>query len=224
MKVLEKFFAPSPIIQLHEHSKKVHDCVELLRPLANALLDGDYEEIEKLHKQVSKAEHKADQIKTELRDCMTKTYFLSVGRMELSRFLGYQDDVADAAEDFAVLLLLRKTRFPEELKDEFIKLVDQVITVCEHLLAVAEKLSVLAKAAFTGGKTAEVLEAIEKIGQEEWQADLIEMDFARHFYGMEDKLDPITIFFLDKYCKTLSRVSNNAEKAAKYLRLIIRKK
>jgi uncharacterized protein Yka (UPF0111/DUF47 family) len=41
---------------------------------------------------------------------------------------------------------------------------------------------------------------------------------------MEDKLDPITIMFLDKYCKKLSEVSNNAEKTAKYLRIIIRKK
>jgi len=224
MGVLGKFFAPSPFVQLQEHSKKVHDCVELIRPLANALLEEDYDKIEELHNEMSKTEHEADQIKTTLRDAISKMYFLSVGRSELSRFLAYQDDVADAAEDFAVVLLLRKTKVPEELKEEFMAFVEQVIIVGEHLMNIAEQLSTLAEAAFSGQEAEEMLEAIEKIGQEEWQADRLERRFARHFYGMEDKLDPITIVFFDKYCKTLSAVANNAEKTAKYLRLIIRKK
>ena len=224
MGVLSMFFAPSPFAQLHEHTKKVHECVELMRPLASALLEEDYEKIEELHNVMSKTEHEADQIKTELRDRITKMYFLSVGRSELSRFLAYQDDVADAAEDFAVVLLLRKTKVPEELKADFTAFVEQVINVSEHLLNVAEKLSTLAEAAFGGEEAKEVLEAIEKIGEEEWQVDRLERKFARRFYSMENKIDLITIVFLDKYCKTLSRVSNNAEKTAKYLRLIIRKR
>ncbi|MHC4691006.1 MAG: DUF47 family protein, partial [Planctomycetota bacterium] len=70
----------------------------------------------------------------------------------------------------------------------------------------------------------EVLEGIEKIGEEEWQADKLARRFARNFYSMEDNLDTLTIIFLEKYCSTLSTVANNAEKTAKYLRLIIRKK
>lgn len=224
MGVLERFFAPSPFVQLHEHSKKVHECVELLHPLASALLEEDYEKIEELHNLMSKTEHEADQIKTKLRDRISKMYFLSVGRPELSRFLAYQDDVADAAEDFAVVLLLRKTKIPEELQAEFMAFVEQVISVSEQLMSLAEKLSTLAGAAFTGQEAKNVLKAIEKIGEEEWKADRLERKLARHFYRIEDKLDFITIFFLDKYCETLSAVANNSEKAAKYLRLIIRKK
>ena len=224
MKVLDKFFAPSPFIQLHEHSKKVYECVELVRPLTNALLEGDYSKIEELHNLMSKTEHEADQIKTELRDRMAKMYFLSVGRSELSRFLAYQDDVADAAEDFSVVLLLRKTKLPEELKSDFMAFVEQVIKVSEHLMNLAERLSTLAEAAFSGEEAQEMLAAVEKIGEEEWQADRLERNFARRFYGMEGKLDVMTIIFLEKYCKTLSRIANNAEKTAKYLRLIIRKK
>jgi predicted phosphate transport protein (TIGR00153 family) len=224
MKVLEKFFAPSPFIQLHEHSKKVHECVELLRPLTKALLEEDYGRIEELHNVMSKTEHEADQIKTDLRDRISKMYFLSVGRSELSRFLAYQDDVADAAEDFAVVLLLRKTKLPDELKEEFMAFVEQVISVSEQLMNLAERLSILAEAAFSGEEAQEMLKDIERIGQEEWQADRFERKFARHFYSMESELDIMTIIFLEKYCKTLSRVANNAEKTAKYLRLIIRKK
>ncbi|MFQ6035896.1 MAG: TIGR00153 family protein [Sedimentisphaerales bacterium] len=224
MGVLGKFFAPSPFVQLQKHSKKVHECVELLRPLANALLAEDYEKIEELHNLMSKTEHEADQVKTELRDRISKMYFLSVGRLELSEFLAYQDDVADAAEDFAVVLLLRRTKIPKQLQSDFMALVEQVIKTSEHLMGLTDKLSTLAEAAFTGDQAQDVLKAIEKIGQEEWQTDRLERKFARKFYSMEDQLDPITILFLDKYCKRLSAVANTAEKTAKYLRLIIRKK
>ena len=224
MRVLSRFFAPSPFSQLHEHTKKVHDCVKLLRPLADALVAEDYDRIEELHNLMSRTEHEADKIKTVIRDRIAKMYFLSVGRFELGRFLGYQDDVADAAEDFAVVLLLRKTKIPDELKEDFLTLVDRIIGVSEHLLNLAVRLSILAEAAFSGEEAKEVLGAIEKIGEEEWEVDRLERKFARRFYDMEDKIDPITIMFLDKYCKTLGIVSNNAEKTAKYLRLIIRKK
>lgn len=224
MGVLDRFFAPSPFIQLHEHAKKVHECVELIRPLTNALLEEDYEEIEKLHDVMSKTEHEADEIKTELRDKIAKLYFLSVGQHELSRFLAYQDDIADAAEDYAVVLLLRKTKIPQELKADFVAFVEQVISVSELLMNLESEISTLAEAAFTGEEAENVLKGIKKIGEEEWKADRLERKFARHFYSMEDKLDPITIMFLDKYCKRLSAISNNAERTAKYMRLIIRKK
>ena len=224
MGVLNKFFAPSPFAQLQEHSNKVHECVKLLQPLADALLAQDYDKIEELHNLMSKTEHEADKIKTKLRDHISKMYFLSVGRAEISEYLAYQDDVADAAEDFAVLLLLRKTKVPNEVQDDFKALVSQVINVSERLMSLAEKISSLAEAAFGGEEAEEFLAEIVKIGEEEWKVDKLERKFARKFYGMEDKLDPITIMFLDKYCKKLSEVSNNAEKTAKYLRIIIRKK
>ena len=224
MGVLDRFFAPSPFIQLHEHAKKVHECVELIRPLTDALLAEDYEKIEHLHNVMAKTEHEADEIKTELRDKLAQLYFLSVGQHELSRFLAYQDDIADAAEDYAVVLLLRKTKIPQEIKADFMAFVEQVISVSEQLMNLESEISTLAEAGFTGEEAENVLKGIKKIGEEEWKADRLERKFARHFYSMEDKLDPITIMFLDKYCKRLSAVSNNAERTAKYMRLIIRKK
>jgi len=224
MRVLDKFFGPSPFEQLQIHAKKVHECVKLVRPLAEALLAEDYDQIEELHNLMSKTEHEADQIKTRLRDLIGKLHFLSVGRLELNEFLNYMDDVADGAEDFAVLLTLRQTKMPEELKQDFMAFVKQIIKVSEQLMGLAQSLSAVAEAAFAGQEAEEMLEAIEKIGEGEWQADRLGRKFAKHFYSMEDRLDPVTIMFLDKFCKTLNRVANNAENTAKYLRLVIRKK
>jgi predicted phosphate transport protein (TIGR00153 family) len=224
MGVFKRFFAPSPFLQLHEHAMKVHECVELLRPLTEALLAEDYEKIEELHNEMSRREHEADVIKTELRDSLRELWFLSVGQQDLTQFLSYQDDIADAAEDYAVVLLLRKTKIPEELKADFRAFVDQVIKVSEMLIQLESELSTLAEAAFTGQEARDVLKGVGKLSEEEWKADRMGRKFARHFYDIEDKLDPITVFFLDKYCKRLNEVANNAERTAKFLRLIVHKK
>ena len=96
MGLLGKFFGPSPFGQLHEHTKKVHECVELLKPLLEALLAEAQERIEELHHQMSRTEYEADQIKSKLREEIGNLYFLSVGENEINCFLTYQDDVADA--------------------------------------------------------------------------------------------------------------------------------
>lgn len=224
MGVLNNFFAPSPFANFQEHSKKVHECVKLMQPLVDALLAKDYDKIEELYNQMSKTEHEADMLKTELRDRISKMFFMSVGKADFSKILSYQDDVADAAEDFAVVLTLRKTQVPKELEEDFKILVKQVIKVSEQLMNLTEQISTLAEAAFGGEEAEEMLKEIASISEQEWQVDKLERKFARHFYSMEETLSPVDIMFMEKYCKTLSRVSNNAEKTAKYLRIIIRTK
>ena len=91
-------------------------------------------------------------------------------------------------------------------------------------MARSTRICARAGTAFTGKEAKNVLTAIDEISQEEWKCDKLARKFALHFYSLEDQLDPITIMFLDKYCKTLGQVANNAEKTAKYLRLIVRKK
>lgn len=221
MGIVQRFLGGSPFPILLEHTKKVHECVQLLRPMAEALVAGRYDDIEALYKKVSLVEHEADDLKDSIRKRLYEVHLLSVGRAELLAFLSYQDDVADAAEDFAVVLLLRQTRIPEALQEDFMHFVDQVIVVSEHLLNLAQEITLLAESAFTGKEALKVLDGIDQIGQEEWKADKLQITFARHAYALEAQLDPITLMFLDKYCVTLSNVANAAEASAKYLRQII---
>ena len=221
MAIMQRFFGGSPFPLLLEHTKKVHECVELIRPIAEALVNGEHDKIEELHHRMSATEHEADQIKNAVRKRLYEVHLLSVGRYELLHFLTYQDNVADAAEDFAVVALLRKTQVPAPVKDDFLAFVDQVIYVSNHLLNLAEELTVLAESAFTGKEAENVLAGINDIGEEEWKADKLQRRFARKSYDLEGTIDPITLVFLDKYCKNLSAIANGAEKAGKYLRQII---
>lgn len=221
MRVMPRFFGGSSFGPLLAHTKKVHECVQLLRPITDALIEGDYPKIEQLHHEMSRLEHEADEIKTNIRDEMSKVLMFSIRREDLMRFLSYQDDVADSAEDYAVVALLRDTKVPAVLKEDFQAFVDQVVAVSDHLLNLSEELSLLAGSAFSGEEAHKFLEGIEAIGAEEWKADKLQRKFARHFYQIESDIDPVTLIFLDKYSSTLSAVANSAEKTAKYLRQIV---
>jgi len=221
MTLLEVLRGPSPFKLVLEHTMKVHECVVLLRPLTEALLADNYGEIEELNNRMSKTEHDADILKDRIRQRLSEVYLLSVRRDELNRFISVQDDAADSAQDYSLGLLSRKTRIPPELKDDFLEFVEQVIKVSEHFLKIAGELSLLAESAFVGEEAKHVLEAVERIGEEEWTADKLRRKLARRFYTMEDRLDPVTLMFLDKYCCTLSTVANSAKKAGKHLRQII---
>lgn len=221
MGLIQQFLGNSPFPLILEHSRKVHECAVLLTPLTDALLDGDFQKIEELHNEIARKEHEADDIKDAVRKRIYEVHLLSVGKHELMKFLSYLDNVADSAQDYAVLLLLRKTEFPQELREDYREFVEQVVQVSEHLLSLAEELTRLAESAFTGKEAEKVLEGIDAIGKEEWKADRLQRKVARHFYAMEDELPVVTLIFLDKYCMALGEVANGAEKAGKYLRQLI---
>jgi uncharacterized protein Yka (UPF0111/DUF47 family) len=67
MSIIQELFGKSPFNPLVEHTNKVHQCVEVIRPLMEALVNEDYEEIKRLQDQVSKLEYEADLIKHEVR-------------------------------------------------------------------------------------------------------------------------------------------------------------
>ena len=221
MSVLDRLFGKSPFGALVQHTAKVHECVELVRPLVDALLEGDFDKIQELQDQMSKTEYEADLVKTDIRSSLSKGVFLAVSRDDLSRYLAYQDDVADAAEDFAVVLSLRDTVVHGDLKDDLRALAEQVIKVSEKMLAMAQDMVALVQESFSGKHSEKVLAGTHELGKEEWQADRLQRKFARHCYELEDSVKPMDLVFYDKICQNLSAIANKAENTGKFLHMLI---
>ena len=221
MSVLDRLFGKSPFGALVEHTKKVHECVELVRPLVDALLAKDFDRIHQLQDKMSETEYEADLVKTEIRQSLSKSVFLPVDRDDLSHYLAYQDDVADAAEDFAVVLSLRDTSIHEDLKDDLRVLSEQVIKVSEKMLAMANDLMTLAQEGFSGRHAEKVLEGTIELGEEEWKADRLQRQFAKHCYEIENDVKPMDLVFYDKICQNLSEIANKAENTGKFLNMLI---
>jgi predicted phosphate transport protein (TIGR00153 family) len=193
----------------------------MVRPLAEALADENYEEIHRLQDQVSKLEYEADQIKHEIRELMPRRYLMPVSSVALEDFLSLQDGIADSVEDFAVILLIRKTKLHPALKEGFFEFVDQVLRVSNTLLESAQELENLAERSFEGAEARNVLQRIRSLGEEEWKADRMQRSLSQQIYGLEVELDPITIVFYDKMLGNLSAIANDAENTGDRLRSMI---
>ena len=221
MNIIQDLFGKSPFGPLVEHTKKVHECVEVIRPLMEALVNEDYDEILKLEDKVSKLEYEADIIKHNVRDQLPRRYFMPVDRVDLEKFISSQDNIADKAQDFAIILTLRKTRLHPFVMDKFFGFVDQIFQVTGALLSAAVELNNLAEVSFSGAEAKVVLNLIKGLGEEEWKADRMARSLSKDVYSLEKELDPITIIFYEKMILTLGAIANEAENAGDMLRLMI---
>jgi len=221
MSLITELFGKSPFGPLVEHSKKVHECVELVRPLMEALINEDYEEIHRLQDKVSKLEYEADRVKHDIRKHLTRRYFLPVDKVELERFLSRQDNIADNVEDLAVILMIRNTKLHSSLKEPFLKYIDQIFQVTGTLLNAAVEFQNLAEVSFSGAEARAVLSLIEGLGEEEWKADRMARTLSQQIYRLEGELDPLTIMFYEKIIIALGGIANQAENAGDMLRNMI---
>ncbi|MFC1496954.1 TIGR00153 family protein [Verrucomicrobiota bacterium] len=221
MNIMGELFGKSPFGPLVQHTKKVIECVGIIKPLMDAVINEDYEEIHSLQDNISKIEYEADVIKHEIREQLPRRYFLPVERNELEIFLRCQDRIADTVEDLAIILFIRRTKLDPELKDDFLKFVDQILHVSNILLEAAVELQNLAETAFGGVEAKSVLKRIEGLGEEEWKADRMQRSLSKKMYDLEDKLGPVTLMFYDKILRTLGRIANEAENTGDLLRTMI---
>jgi len=216
-------FGKSPFEPLVQHARKVHECVALVRPIADGILAADLDRVNELQFQMSRTEYEADQLKDQVRQNLPLRYFLPVDREDVTRFLAQMDRIADDAQDFAIVATFRRIHLPNEYHAEFVALVDKVVAVSEKLLSLAERVAQLQREAFVGPDAEHVLREIQEVAHMEWEADKLSRKLARHYYGADD-LDPITIMLLDKLCVALGGVANHAENVGKNLRLMITRK
>jgi len=223
MSIIQELFGKSPFGPLVEHTKKVHECVEMIRPLMEALVNEDYDEIGRLQDRVSRLEYEADTIKHNVRDNLPRRYFMPVDRIDLAGFISSQDNIADKTEDFAVILTLRKTKLHPEIMDKFFDFVDQIFQVTGTLLTAAVELNNLAEASFSGAEAKVVLNLLKGLNEEEWKADRMARSLSKDVYSLEKQLDPITIIFYEKMILTLGSIANEAENAGDMLRTMILK-
>lgn len=220
MRDLGSIFGKSPFQPLAEHARKVHECVRLVRPIAEAILAGDAARLGELQHQMSKTEFEADQLKDRCRETLPTRYFLPVNREDVANFLRQMDRIADDAEDFAVVATLRTISLPKELHADFLALVDKVVQVSESLLDLAEHLAQLQREAFEGHEAGDVLLKIQQVCQMEWESDKLSRKLARKYYAQPDA-DAITVILLEKLSGHLRGIADHAENVGKNLRLMI---
>lgn len=221
MSIISKLFGKSPFEPLYHHMLEVKECVDLVRPLMDALLADNLKEVEEIAEKIFKAEHDADLMKKEIRNNLPKGIFLPVNRGDILNYLREQDKIADSAEDLAVLITLRRMTVPGELKEYLKELVEKVLITCETAMDISSEIKVLAETSFGGIEAQKVMDMIEKLKLDEWEADKVQMRLAKKMFSIEKDLDPISVMMWMLIFKELGSLANHAENVGDQLRMML---
>ncbi|MEX0891553.1 MAG: TIGR00153 family protein [Gemmatimonadota bacterium] len=221
MRSIFGLFARSPFGPLAQHAERAHDCVELLTPLTEAFMAGEWDETHELYKKISKLEHKADNLKNDIRDHLPKSVFLPVDRGDVLLFLKEQDSIADSAEDVAVLLNMRRTPTPEAMKEPVREFVKHIIAVSAAWRDGAAELPTLQEASFVGAEVDKTIELVKEISDMEWEADKRQAALGRLLTEHEEELGAVSVIYWMKILKEIGDVANHAENTADILRLML---
>ncbi|MGH7542017.1 MAG: TIGR00153 family protein [Gemmatimonadota bacterium] len=221
MRTILDLFSKSPFGALLQHAERVSEAVALVRPLFDAYLAEEWDETEALYERISKLEHKADKAKNEIRSHLPRSLFLPVDRGDVLSYLKQQDAIADAAEDLGVMLTLRHSPLPEALKPRVREFVDASVRASELLMEVAKGLSHVIESSFRRSDVERVLEGVDRINVQEWEADKLQWSLARALLASEAEIDPVTIVLWMHIIEVIGHIANHAENTADRLRLMM---
>jgi predicted phosphate transport protein (TIGR00153 family) len=221
MRTIHRLFGKSPFGPLVQHTRRVHETVELVRPLLEAFFEEDWERCEELYEEISRCEHAADLQKNEIRDHLPKSVFLPVDRGDVLHYLKEQDAIADGVEDLAVMLTLRPLPTPSGLEPAVLELADQVVATVERLVEAGSELVEVFEASFAGPEVDRVLEMVAQVNDQEWEADKRQRRATQQLLQHQDGLDPVSIMLWMHTLEVLGQVANAAENTGDLLRMML---
>ncbi len=221
MSMIRDLFRESPFEPLRYHMKSVMDCVSLVRPMFEAVRDGKYDELQALAKKTFKAEHQADLIKDDIRQTIPKRFFLPVYRGDLLGYVKLQDDMADSAEDVAVLLTLKNLELPPTLVEGTFEYVDKVVDVCRQTSALADYLPTLVEGDMVGTEAERALAMVAAVEKAEWEADRLQYSVSQALFALEDELKATDLLLWFRVFGELGQLANSAEKTGDRLRRML---
>ncbi|MEE9594287.1 MAG: TIGR00153 family protein [Candidatus Hydrothermarchaeales archaeon] len=222
MRSILGIFAKSPFQSLTRHIKKVKECSDLLRDCINAYCEGDFETAEKLSLEISKIEREADDIKNEIRNTLPKSILMPVDRGDFLDYLKEQDKVADAVEEAARNINLKRVSFPEELKHGIIDLTEKACNVVDVVPNAVESLNKDLQFSFAR-KDQKGWEYIRQLDLLEREADHAELDLRKTLFQAEEKLTHGEFYLVMKVAKILGQVADHAENCGDRMRVMIAK-
>lgn len=214
MRTIAKLFGRSPFVPLQIHMTKVSECVDRIKPAFEAYLAGDEDKVTSYSKKISELEHQADQIKHDIQSQLPRGMFLPVDRERLLEILSIQDNVADKAENLSVLLALKMTPVPRNMRDLIQEFLEKNLEAFEATKEIVEELDELVSAGFGGIEAQRVRQMVMRVARLEFEADEIQHKLLKILFQNEDQLSVADFFLWDKVLKQLSELSNLSERLA----------
>jgi predicted phosphate transport protein (TIGR00153 family) len=218
---MARLFGRSPFVPLQLHLDKISDCVEASVALLDRIRCGDTTNIGEEARVVSKLEHKADLVKNDIRNNLPRGLFMAIDRGQLLEILSLQDSIADKAEDIAVLMSIRPVKILPELSEPLKEYVDGNISAFHKVKEVMRELDALIESGFGGAEANKVEVMIEKVAHCEHECDIMQRKLMKNVLDSEDKLSVGDFFVWQQLLREIAGISNQSEKLANRVRMLL---
>lgn len=224
MRTMAKLFGRSPFEPLQAHMDCVADCVKTVAEALVAMQAGDQEKVKRLAPDVSKSEHKADSVKNDIRNHLPRSLFLPIDRANLLDILRIQDNLADKAEDIAILLTFRKLEVPDGWRQTFALFLEKNVSAFEAVRQIIHQLDELLESSFGGAEAEKVKVMVDQVSLLEHEADVIQRDLITLLYDDEGQMTYGTFSLWMKLISEVADLSNYSEKLAYRVRMTLERK
>jgi len=224
MQVWTKLFAKSPFKPLIKHADVVLETVETLEKALQAWYDGNYEEMDKLAVEVDRLEDVADRIKEEIRDSLSSKLMMAVAREDVLIYLHMQDKVADAAEDTAKWLLVKRPeKISPEIKDLILEMGRESIKAAKLVYEAIVQMDRVIESGFSEGEINREYEIIRQIESVENKIDSLDTRLMQIVFENAGGMEWSEGFYILNIARTLSNISDKAKDSAERIRLMMNK-
>lgn len=221
MLTILNLFGRSPFAPLQSHMEKVIACVKMISQLFEAIYQENYEIIDGIAKEISRLEHHADLIKNDIRNHLPRSYYLPIDRSHLLEILSIQDDLADTAEDIAILTTLKNLKVPEGMERDIKSVLEKNLEAFDGTCRIIHELHELLESSFGGREAEKVRALVDEVALKEHQADILHRALFKKLIEKENEISYTTY---DLWCKIFQKVanlSNLSEKLANRVRMTL---
>ncbi len=216
-----KMFGPSPIRPIEQHMHKVYHCAKQLNPFFAAVLQEDWPNAALIQEKIATMEKEADVIKRDLRLHLPTGLFLPVARTDLLELLSAQDCIANKAEDIAGLMMSRKMRIPEAMRELLMPFLSRCLDAAKQACKAINELDQLLESGFSGSEVTFVEEMIVTLDTIEQDSDGQQAQIRHRLFEIETQLPPLDAMFMYKIVQWIGDLADHAQTVGGRLQILI---
>ena len=218
---LANLLARNPLPKVGDLMTEVIRTSDRVRELIELLSAGDQDGVERVAKEISTLEGKADDAKNAARSKMPVRLLMPVDRRDVLKLISQIDAIADCAEDVGVLLTIRPLSVPEDMNPVLELFVDRVLGTIREAEKLIDLIDDLVESGFSGPPAEQVLEQAAILGRAEHEADKIQDQCAKILFKKEDSMPPAAVFMWTKVLNKIGNMANHAENVGDQFRLFV---
>lgn len=214
---LAGIFGSSPIEPLQMHMDTCHAAVRGLVTLFEAAARDDWDAASEALKLISIKEREADGLKHSIRRQLSRNLMMPVPREDLLDLVQTQDKVANLSKKTARMVLWRKLRLPDEIREAFLALLDRTAAASKKARKSIRELDELYETGFRGAEAERVGDIISQIEEIESETDRMQGTLREKLLAIEDSLPPVQAMFLYRAVDLIGEIADSAEHVGRRL-------